>query len=329
MLVRRLRKRGHRQSIACSMQSDLADRARAEGFPLLAAPGSRALRRLLMEERADIVHAHTGRAQNLAAIAALGLDVRRVVTRHVAFAPRNPLVHRVKYSLTCDGIIAVSEPVRHALVAAGVPAAKIEVIHTGIEMPEALPDESARRVARQRLGIPLECVAVGHMGAFTEEKGQDVAIDALTSCDASLGVHLVLAGEGPLREELQRRSAKLPVNFPGFVEDRANFYAGLDLFVMPSKSEAWGLAALEAMAYGVPVIASASGGLAEMVEPGSGGWLVPPGNPKALAEAINAAVSDMEQLRVAGIAARKRAALFSAERTADQTEAFYRRLIEA
>jgi glycosyltransferase involved in cell wall biosynthesis len=293
-----------------------------------AAPGSRALRRLLMEEHAGIVHAHSGRAHNLATVSALGLDVRKVVTRHVAFAPRHPLVHKLKYSLACDGIIAVSQPVRAALIQADVPSSKIEVIHTGIEIPLEPPDEAGRRAARERFGFPADCVAAGHMGAFTSEKGQDVAIDAVALCELSLRIRLALAGEGPLGAEMRKRAASLPITFLGFVEDRAAFYAALDLFIMPSKSEAWGLAALEAMAYGVPVVASNVGGLAEMIEHGSGGWLVPPGDPQALAEAITLAASERSQLREAGSAARRRARLFSAERTAERTEAFYRRLLE-
>jgi glycosyltransferase involved in cell wall biosynthesis len=129
----------------------------------------------------------------------------------------------------------------------------------------------------------------------------------------------VLAGEGPLKSQVANDSVILP----GFLVDRAGFLAALDLFIMPSRSEAWGLSALEAMAHGVPVIASDIGGLAEIVEPGSG-WLMPPGDASALARAIVSAASDPESLRTAGLKARERARLFSVDQMVQQTEAFYR-----
>ena len=293
--------RGHTQTIVCPPDSVLAGRARAAGFTVAAQ----------CTRTGDIVHAHSGRAQNSAYRATIGSQVRRVVTRHVAFAPSHPLVHRLKYSMTCHGIIAVSESARDVLVRAGVPAKKIAMIHTGIELPPSASPRPARRE-----------LVVGHMGAFTAEKGQDIAIAAAKEVRAKF----VLAGEGPRLADL-RRGAPANVTFPGFVQDRAAFFASLDLFVMPSRSEAWGLAALEAMAHGVPVIASDIGGLREIVEHGRSGWLVRAGDATALARAIHEAVTDPEGLRRAGLAARERAAYFSVEKMAEQTEWFYRSLL--
>jgi glycosyltransferase involved in cell wall biosynthesis len=310
-LARGLRARGYRQTIACPASSILAERAKAAGFPI-AKLGLRT---------ADIVHAHSGRALTMAFWrtlgGAFGSNVKRVVTRHVAFRPKNPWLHRLKYKWTCDGIIAVSDAVRRGLIECGVPAAKIEVIHTGVEISE-LPK-------RDRSGTDF---VIGHMGAFTEEKGQDIAIAAAALIHQSLPrAKMVLAGDGPLLGDF-RRHAPDNVTFAGFVSDRAAFFAELDLFIMPSRSEAWGLAALEAMAYGVPVIASDVGGLPEIVEAGTGGWLVPAGDPTALARAITVAASDPDRLRAQGERAHERARLFSVDRMVEQTEAFYRRFVK-
>jgi glycosyltransferase involved in cell wall biosynthesis len=119
------------------------------------------------------------------------------------------------------------------------------------------------------------------------------------------------------------------VLFPGFVADRKEFFAALDLFIMPSRSEGWGLAAAEALAHGIPVVASDTGGLACIVEPGHTGWLVAPGDPRALAGAIEEAASDLQRLKEMSSRARESSARFSAQKTADLTEGFYRRLIGA
>jgi glycosyltransferase involved in cell wall biosynthesis len=310
-LARGLRARGYRQTIVCPLSSALAERARAAGFPI----------EKLGLRTADIVHAHSGRALTVAFWKTLGSRLRsgvcRVVTRHVAFKPKHPFLYRLKYTRTCHGIIAVSDAVRRGLIESGVPAAKIETIHTGIEMPESAPRDRAEAD-----------FVIGHMGAFTEEKGQDVAVAAAALIHSSLPrARVILAGDGRLLSEI-RRSAPENVTFPGFVADRAAFFAALDLFIMPSRSEAWGLAALEAMAHGVPVIASDVGGLPEILEPGNGGWLVPANDPAALARAITVAASDPDRLRAQGHQARERARLFSIDRMVEQTEAFYRRFID-
>jgi glycosyltransferase involved in cell wall biosynthesis len=188
-------------------------------------------------------------------------------------------------------------------------------------MPETAPRD------RRKFGLGESDFIIGHMGAFTKEKGQDVAVEAAGLLRASLPrARVVLAGDGPLLSEI-RGAAPDNVTFPGFISDRAAFFAALDLFIMPSLSEAWGLAAIEAMAHGVPVIASDTGGLPEIIESGNGGWLVPAGDPAALAQAITAAASDRDLLRDQGRRARERAGLFSVGRMVEQTEAFYQRFI--
>ncbi|MBZ5676806.1 MAG: glycosyltransferase family 4 protein [Acidobacteriia bacterium] len=312
-LARGLRMRGYRQAIACSPSSILAERAQAAGFPIAK----------LGLGTADIVHAHGGRALTLAFWKTFGSGtVHRVVTRHVAFRPRNPWMHRLKYKWTCEGVIAVSDAVRRGLIETGVPSAKIEVIHTGIEAREPVPRD------KSRFGLSEMEFVIGHMGAFTKEKGQDVAVAAAALLRESMPyARFILAGDGTLLNDLRRRATD-NVTFPGFVGDHAAFFGALDLFIMPSRSEAWGLAALEAMAYGVPVIASDVGGLPEIVEPEHGGWLVPPGDPAALARAITEAASSPYRLHEQGQKARERARLFSVAQMVEQTEAFYARFIK-
>ncbi len=318
-LAQGLATRGHRQTIVCPEESELARRAAAKGFPVAQT----------IARDADIVHSHSGRAHNDVIRATLGAKVRRVTTRHVAFAPKHPLIHRLKYGQTCDGIIAVSNAVRQMLTDSGIPASIIRVIHTGIEIPPRAPSPDERAGARVKYSLTRDQFAVGHLGAFTREKGQDIAVEAAQVLKASLPqAHWLLAGDGPEREELEA-DAPSTIQFPGFVSDRATFYSALDLFIMPSRSEAWGLAALEALAYAVPVIASDLGGLREIVEPGANGWLVPPDDAAALASAIQRAANlPTATLASMGTKGRTRAAMFSINTMVQQTEAFYRELLE-
>lgn len=227
-------------------------------------------------------------------------------------------------------MIAVSQAVREVLLRAGLSESKIEVITTGVEVPPAVPTEEERSAARAALQLGDRDFVIGHMGAFTAEKGQDVAVQAADLLRESLPpARFLLAGTGPLQTGLRERARTqhLRIEFPGFLADRVGFFAALDLFVMPSRAEAWGLAALEAMAYGVPVIASDVGGLKEIVSPGEGGRLVPWGDPTALAEAIRDAAADRDRLRAAGLQGRERARRFSTVQTVERTEGFYRRVL--
>ena len=184
-LARGLRARGYRQTILCPPTSGLAERARADGFSTTK----------LRLRSADIVHAHSGRAQNIVFRETIGSRAIRIVTRHVGFKPRNSWLHRLKYKWTCDGIIAVSGAVRRGLIDSGVPDDKIEVIYTGIPIPDLVP--------RDRASADF---VIGHMGAFTAEKGQDVAIAAAALIEKSLPrARFILAGNGPLLETIRKR----------------------------------------------------------------------------------------------------------------------------
>lgn len=338
-LARGLRQRGHAQLLVCPADSPLAARARHEDFRLLLLPrcnpghlrGLLGLRRRLRAGPVHVVHAHDGHAQTISYLASAGLPVRRVASRLVAFPPRHPWVHRLKYTRTCHAIIAASESVRRVLAGVGVPPERIEVITAGLDVPDELPGPDVRARVRAAWGFTEEEFVTGHLGAFTAEKGQDLAVQAAAWLAPRLPrVRVLLAGDGPLRTPLAAsetlRRAGASARLLGPVENLAEFFAGLDLFIMPSRSEAWGLAALHAMAHGLPVIASNVGGLPEIVQDGQTGWLVPPGSPEALAQAIATAASDAVRLRQFGRAARERARQFSTEVTVARTEAFYYRL---
>jgi glycosyltransferase involved in cell wall biosynthesis len=229
-------------------------------------------------------------------------------------------------------VIAVSDSIRQAAIRYGIPHSKIELIPDGIEIPSELPSAEARAQARARWGFGESEFLIGHLGAFTPEKGQDVALGAFQLLSERLPqARLLLAGEGPtLRDaEIAQRCAALGsrVRLCGTIQDLAEFFPALDLFVMPSKSEGLGSSALMAMSYGLPVVASRVGGLPEVVEEARTGWLIEPASPAALAQAILSAASDRARLEQCGLNGRARARQFSVDIMVKRTEALYRRLI--
>ena len=330
--------------IVCPKGSALESRAQQQGLGVYSLRrrglrrlrGLSGLRRRLRGDGFQIVHAHDGRGQTVSTLASLGLRVRRVATRRVTFMPgglgRILALQRLQYGPFCDTIVAVSEYVRDLLVRTGVAPYKIEVIPDGITIPSELPNGDVRSRARRQWDLPADAFVIGHAGAFTREKGQDILLEAFLQMSRSVAsAGLLLAGEGRLRNS--PRIADLLGKSGGrarvldWMDDLTPFFAALDLYVMPSRSEGLGSSALLAMAYGLPVVAARVGGLSEVVEDGKTGWLVPPESPVELAQALVTAAHNRECLRSFGASGRERARMFSDDTMVSHTETLYRRLL--
>jgi len=335
LLAHGLANRGHDQLIVCPDGSPLGIRATQEGFGVFGLPehdsghahGIADLRQLLLGTRVDILHAHDGRGQTIAWLASWGMNVRCVASRRVTFLPRHRWTVRFKYGHTCDAVVAISESIRRLLVEAGVPAAHIAVIPDGIEIPEELAGSAMRARVRASWGFGEREFVIGNLGAPSHEKGRDVAIEAAQIlAEKWPQARLVLAGIDSSPSE-----SGLPPNVRvvGYQRDLREFFAALDLYVMPSRAEGLGSSALLAMAHGAAVVATRVGGLPEIVTEGETGWLVPPDAPLAIADAIVRAASAPTALGEFGRRARERARQFSGDMMVDRTVGLYRRLLEA
>jgi glycosyltransferase involved in cell wall biosynthesis len=335
-----LRGRAHEQLVVCPEGAALEERARGEGLRVFALPahdlghanGILQLRQQLLAAPVNILHAHDGRGQTISWLASWGLDMRRVASRRVTFLPAARVRHRFIYGRTCHAVIAVSEHIRGLLLETGVPPGRVEVISDGVDIPAATPTAAQRHEARRGWGLEDSHFVVGQVGAFTPEKGQDIALEAIASLVEQLPqIRLLLAGETtadflskfPMSTEALRER----VQFLGSLEDLSPLFAAIDLLIMPSRAEGLGSAGLLGMAQGVPVAASRVGGLPEIVSDGENGWLVEPNSSQALAIAIAEAAADRERLKRYGQAARERARQFSDAIMLERTEALYRRLL--
>jgi glycosyltransferase involved in cell wall biosynthesis len=229
-----------------------------------------------------------------------------------------------------DRVVAVSEAVKRSLVDYWkLEESRVRVIRNGID---------ARRFRAPRVAegetpyFPRDCrFRLGSVGRLERQKGFDVLLDALARVRGEeAGGALAVAGEGSLRGALEERARGLGLaesaRFAGAVPDIASFFAGLDLFVLPSRWEGLPLTLLEAMAAGVPVVATAVDGSAEAVRDGIDGLLVPPENPEALASAILSVRRDPGAARRRAETARSRVeAEFTEERMIER----YREAYEA
>jgi alpha-1,6-mannosyltransferase len=155
-----------------------------------------------------------------------------------------------------------------------------------------------------------------HCGRLSVEKRADRSIDAVAAlCDAGVDVRLVVVGEGPLRDRLERQAAQLPIHFTGFISNRrtvAGLLASADVALAPGPHETFGLAALEALACGTPAVVSRTSALTEIITTDSGAWA--DNDPAAIAAAVSRIVSRPEQHR--RTCARRRAEQFTWPRAA-------------
>ena len=227
-----------------------------------------------------------------------------------------------------DRVIAVSANVRDFYVShAGLPADKLVVIYNGVDLPDS---PSSREEARAELGLPPNSPIVGTVSRLDPVKGVDILLHALVQLS---GANLAIVGDGPERVTLEALASRLGVAdrvyWLGHRRDVPRLLPAFDLFVQPSLHEGLPNAVLEALAAGLPVVATAVGGTPEVVVDGVTGLLIPPHEPGALAEAMAALLRDPDLRRTMGRAGRKHVKRhFAIAETVRRTEALYEALLQ-
>jgi glycosyltransferase involved in cell wall biosynthesis len=295
------------------------------------ASGARGLLRLLhlvLSFRPDVIHGYLF-GPNLFAVLAgrcAGVRVIAVAKRNIdAFeTPRQARVQRFTHRLATH-VTAVSEAVAETVVALGVPRERITVIPNGVDAARfaaAAPDRSA-------LGVNGSGAVIGSVGCLAPRKDYGTLLEALAAL-ARRGIEpeLALVGEGPERAALESRARALGlgsrVRFLGERGDVERLLPAMDVFVLSSREEGIPNALLEAMAASRPSIATAVGGTPEVMQDGVTGWLVPPGEPEALATAIESALRDPAEAARRGAAAHRAVVeRLSIEAMVRAHEAFY------
>ena len=333
-----LRRKGYVVTVACSVAGGLSgalEEADIPVRPLLRRLAKRRLsltyawrlRQLLRRERFDLVHAHIYASVAAAAIATLGMDVPLVITEHTEASWqtwRARWVSRWVYRRV-ERIIAVSTPIRRRLIERdGVHPDLITIVPNAV-VSSSVPHTDASLPAELR-----ERPLVGVVARLQPEKGVASFLKAAARVALRFPeANFVVAGDGPLRRELvamvESLNLKKRVHFLGFRSDASALMRSLDVLAVPSLTEGSPLVTLEAMAAGVPVVASAVGGIPDQIRHDKEGLLVPPGDTGALGDALLALLRDPARARRLGEAGRRRAAsTFSHATMVRQIEDVYR-----
>jgi glycosyltransferase involved in cell wall biosynthesis len=335
---------GHHAELACDPRGRLYERARRAGIECHAlsirnaldfAAGMR-LRSLLSRRRFDVVHFHTSRAHSMAPFAR-GHARALIVTRRMDYRP-NRLFAPYLYNRAVDAVAAISSKVADALGAAGVSRDHLRIVPSGVNSEHFHPaDLSQREEARARLGIAQSDFLVGTVGMLEERKGHRYLLEAIAivnrARDAASRIKCAMAGEGAMRDELGSLARELGIAsdilFLGMVSDSRQLLDALDVFVFPSLKEGLGVALLEAMACGLPVVATRAGGVIDIVEDNRSGLLVPPRDSASIASAIASLAKDASGRSLLGSAARVRVAEnFSMDAMTRNTISLYRACLD-
>jgi glycosyltransferase involved in cell wall biosynthesis len=310
-------------SLGPLVESSVSESLRAAGVPIFEAHAAnlhdvaayRRLRNFVVAQQIDVVHAHLTYSATWSALVSRSTNVPSIASLHVAAATTRAQKPSLRYRLAVDArdrvmrfavnrwatyVVTVSEALRQTyLESGGLDASKVLVVHNGIDTARFHRDGAEVRARLEReYDIPPSLPIAVTVAVLRPRKGIEVLFDAIERIP---GVIFLIVGDGPIAAELRAaagaRGIADRIRWTGFRSDVDAILPGCDLFVHPSLEDAFPTVLLEAMAAGLPVVASRVGGIPEIVQDGVTGCLVPAGDPDLLAEAIRRLLSDRERLQ--------------------------------
>ncbi len=301
-------------------EGDLTSAARARGVePVVIPELGRAIRpardlvalgklvRIFRGFRPDLVHTHTSKAGTLGRAAARLTGVPAAVHTfhgHVLegyFSPATTWVfQKIEQAMarSTDRLVVVSPRLREALLAMGIGRPdQVEVVPLGLDLDRFVHPSTGRAGLRASLDIPSGTPLLGIVGRLVPVKDHPTLFQALRFLGEGNGSpHLIVVGDGEQREGLEQLAHRLGlasrIHFLGWRDDLEAILGDLDVVICCSRNEGTPVALIEAMAAGVPVLSTDVGGVGDLVDHGRTGWLVPPGDPAALAHGLRALLVD-------------------------------------
>jgi glycosyltransferase involved in cell wall biosynthesis len=298
-LVQELWKRGYAVKLVSQPHSPLYQKASQAGLPVFPLRMKSefdlgAILRLgweMKKHHCRLAHFHDAHGVAIGGTAARWAHVPlRFISRRVVFPLRRNSFSFRKYTKDVDGIIAISEGVKKVLLDSGIPFSLIHVIPSGIDF-SPFEEPASRDFLRREFSLAADDYLVGMVAALEISKGHTDLIQASRILrEQAPKIKVIVVGRGPLEIKLDKQARQMGVDdivfFLGFRKDIPRILASLDLFVLSSRYEGLGTSLLDAMASRLPIVATRTGGIPDVVIHQETGLLVPPRNPEALAQSI-------------------------------------------
>lgn len=296
----------------------------------------------LLSDRINILHTHSYKPNIYGRLA--GLLCRQTGLKIIAhyhnyydnkWAGGDSLIFEQQLKLSTDHFLACSASVaQHAADKIGIKQERIEILLNGIDLSRFNVSHD-REAIKSELGLAGDYKLIGTVGRLCEQKAQDIFLEAAARINRSYPNTMFLivgaADESEMLARLQAQTNALGlqdmVRFLGYVSDIPRIYSLLDILVMPSRWEGFGLALVEAMAMGLPIVATHVGGIPEVVIENETALLVPPEDVSALTQAIERLLTQPDLATAMLNAGRKRASQFDYSRIGQQAHQGYQRLL--
>ncbi|MCB9240622.1 MAG: glycosyltransferase family 4 protein [Flavobacteriales bacterium] len=339
-LYTNLMKMGCIQRVFCPVGSELSKRVAADdvipykkrsGFDVWAA---RKLTGSIKHYQPDVIHAHDAHAHTTAVLAAtlFGMSTPVILSRRVDFHVGRSWFSRFKYThQSIRAIVCVSqaieEMVRTDLDSPSHPF--ITTVHSGVDLGRF--DHINKGKLRSELGIDDDVFLVGNVAALADHKDYPTFLRTAQQLQDERDIRFVIIGTGPMEEEIKQMAVELNVTdrvtFLGFRTDLQALFADLDVFLFPSKTEGLGTSVLDALGYGVPVVATRAGGIPEIIDHDVNGLLADVGDHEQLAHFIQQLKADAAKRTDLIRAGREKLKQFSHEQTAQNTFGIYQKIL--
>lgn len=319
---------GHNVVVACSKGSRIAEKVGQLGLKVVYLENRLKyvdlfaiwrLIKIIKENKIDVIHCHMGRDLWLAVPSAKIAGCRKIFfTCHMEsnYRKRDLLHFFLHRSIT--GAVAITEKVKECLInTTHIPPGKIKVIYCGLDLDKYHPGSFPGNILRKEYGFPEDFILIGIVGRLDEGKGQEYLLKAAPLVlNKFPRVKFIIVGEETIGNkagyrcylELLVKELGLGnnVTLTGFRQDIPEIISSMDILVLASKREAFGLVNIEAMALGKTVIAVESSGVREIIDNGIDGFLIPVRDSVVLAEEIIRVLGDPEKMKQTGIMARKK-----------------------
>ncbi len=332
-----MRKRGYRQLLACRSSCKIGTEAKSAGISTFHQPFAgkfdvasiRNLIRLIHDEGVDLVNTHSGIDSWVGGIAARLAGVLLVRTRHLNLPLKRNLLNFVHY--LPHAVVTCGEEMRRILINRGFPPNEVHSIPTGIDFGAFKP-KIQRADMRMTLKLQPDTFTVIMVGIIRGVKRHEIALRAFAELHRKHpNSSLLLAGEGPMRVDMERLAAELQlgenIHFLGQRDDVPDLLQAADCLLLTSRSEGVPQAVTQAMGCGLPVVATAVGGVPELVIDGETGLLVPPESVELTALALQRLADNSKLACELALSGKQHAErLYSIDAMLGATESLYRQL---
>ncbi|MDA0972129.1 MAG: glycosyltransferase [Bacteroidetes bacterium] len=294
---------------------------------------ARKLKRL--SEGVDLIHVHSGKSHDLLVMSyLLGAKTPSILSRRVDFPPKGNLWSRYKYRHPLiKKVLCVSEAIRAMVIPILKTPEQAITVHSGVDLSRYEGLER-KGVLRTELGLGAQQKLIGIVAALAPHKDLFTFISSCSTLKKEgLNARYVIIGEGDLRKQLEAYANEMglkdELTFLGFRKDALTLIPDLDVFLITSKTEGLGTSIIDAMASGVPVVATAAGGIPELVKHGETGIICPVGNVKALADGVKRMLSSKEEREGMIKGAKAHIQSFSYQHTAETTLKVYEEVLSS